>query len=132
MVWSKVGVCFAEGVRIIGCVEPLSVFRPLAEPTGPVDGSTNSFRGDAAVCFVDEYLSKPLPRDAELVTKLVFQEEMKGHQSIRADGHWREAFCQILGDVTEPRRSRGRANYRCSWRQYAGRWYGQCAHLRVW
>ena len=74
-------VCFAEGFRTIGCVEPPSVFRPLAEPIEPVNGSTGSFLGEAAVRFVDEYLSKPPHQDAELVTKLVCQEEMKEHQS---------------------------------------------------
>ena len=71
--WSgrRLAVCFAEGFRTIGCVMPSSVFRPLA----------NSFRRDAAVRFVDEYLSIPPPRDAELVTKLVRQVEIKSHQS---------------------------------------------------
>ena len=77
--------------------------RPLAEPFEPVDGSTDSFLGDAAVRFVDEYLSKPPPRDAELVTKLVCQEEMKGYQSEPMDragmdrlfgtGRWRPMRC---------------------------------------
>ena len=61
--WSgrRLAVCFAEGFRTIGCVEPSSVFRPLEEPIEPVSGSTNKFRSDAAVRFVDEYLSNPPP-----------------------------------------------------------------------
>ena len=35
--WSgrRLAVCFTEGFRTIGCVEPSSVFRPLAEPIEP-------------------------------------------------------------------------------------------------
>ena len=31
----RLAVCFAEGTRTIGCVEPSSVFRPLAKPVEP-------------------------------------------------------------------------------------------------
>ena len=70
----RLTVCFAEGFRP---VRPSSV--------SPSNGSTDSFLGDAAVRFVDEYFSKPPPRDAELVTKLVCQEENE-RAPIRADG----------------------------------------------
>ena len=52
----------------------------MRSPLSPIDGSTDCFLGDAAVPFVDEYLSEH-PLHAELVTRLVSQEEMKGHQS---------------------------------------------------
>ena len=44
--WSgrRLAMRLTEGVRTIGCVEPSSVFRPLAEPTEPLSGSTDSSR----------------------------------------------------------------------------------------
>ena len=102
----KLAVCFTEGFRTIGRIEPPSVFRPLAEPTEPVNGSIARFPGDAAVQFVVHYGSRPQPRDAELVTKLVCQEEMKGHQSqsIERAGPTAGVPCRCLPSIRTTRK----------------------------
>ena len=48
----RLAVCFAEGFCTIRCVESSSVFRSLAKPIEPLDGSTDCFSGrrSCAVC----------------------------------------------------------------------------------
>ena len=76
----RLAVCSAEGVRTIGCVEPPSVFRPLAEPIEPVDGSTDSFLRGAAVLVVMNTFPNLCPC-CGVDHKTRLQGEMKGHQS---------------------------------------------------
>ena len=87
----RLTVCFAEGFRTIGCVEPSSVFRPLGDP------ETQSSKGVAQLTASSEVWRcglwtrsfrspPPHPHDSELVTKLVCQEEVKGYQSEPMDG----------------------------------------------